>query len=510
MPLQSNCNICNSQNNSNKEFFSNILEPLNYHFIDGSEKKPDKSTVSLCHKLPNGDFRQLCIKVSVLERVLPWIQGLTDYYSTTNQFTWNRLTANVNGLVMLTCDLDTYKTDKYLNTTHDELIRDVKSVCVENSLPFPTEIMFSGQGYYLKWIFSEKVKVSPKDQLSVTQRKSYGQQVITKVDSWRIAQRVINKLFLDFGADMKATDVSRVLRMAGTINGKTVIDGKNGRFAEVLEFGKTISFQDMLNVLQPHTSDDDINEIVPAKKIKISKEINTKTSEANTYEFLEIKKPKQDKPASKNLIPKNLKDLQMNREADLWRLIAMRGGKAQNGYRMHYLFYMLCFRAGIGFVNPDNFHDESLRLGNIIYGDDDFEISALSSLEKRVEQYRSTHYLHKKGDRACSPIYTISNDKLINIFNISEEEQTQLVTILSKEEINRRAKIRKYDDRRAKGMKEQIYSDNRNKPWEKLGIGRTSWKKYGKPESLTTYHANIERHKAILKANKKRDQLCPV
>lgn len=509
MLLQSNYIICNPQNNTVKEIISNILDPLSYHFLDGTEKIPDKSTVSICHKGPNDEFSQESVKLSLLERVLPWLEGQTNWYMTTNQFTFGRPSENVNGLVMLTCDLDTYKSEKYADTTHEELICDVKSLCLEKNLPIPTIIMFSGKGYYLKWIFSQKIKVSKRDIIDKDQRKKYDKRIITKIDSWKIAQRVINKIFLEFGADMKATDISRILRMAGTINGKTVIDGNEGKRAEVLECRETISFEDMLHFLEPHTHEEDINEIVPQIKIKTVKEALA-AEPKEQFEYIKTEKPLSDKPVSKNLIPKDLKQLQINREVDLWAIIKMRGGKAQEGYRMHYLLYMLCFRAGLGYVKPDNFHSEAKNLGDIIFGDDSFDMGALSSLEKRVEKYNDTHHLHKKGERSSSPLYIISNEKLISTFSITPEEQTHLKTIIGEEESNRRAKARKYADRRAKGMKEQIYSDNRTKPWEKLGIGKTSWKKYGKPDSLEVYHANVEIHKANLKANKKRDQFCPV
>lgn len=476
MSSQSNCNICISQNNTNSHFFSNILEPLNYHYLDGTEKKPKKSTLSICHKSEEGKFSQNCCLVSELNSKLPEYNGLTNYYITTNQFTFNRKAEHVNGLLMLTCDLDTYKTEKYSKTTHKKLIDDVGSICAAALLPLPTIIMYSGNGYYLKWIFSQKIKVSWKTQLSAAQRRNYDERVITTIDRWRIAQRVINKIFIDFGADMKATDVSRVLRMAGTINSKT------GKLAEVLEFGKTVPFQGILDALEPHTHEEDISAIVPAIKAKrVKKE---KISKIESPEYIRVEKTKSDKPSSKHLVKKTLGTLQQAREADLWKLIELRGGTAQEGYRMHYLLYILGFRAGIGRINTDTFNKEALRLGVKIFGDYSFDLDALSTLAKKVENYNTRYKINPTETTQTSPIYTPTNEKLISIFDITEDEQKHLSTIIGRKEIKARDKERKRLQRRALGMQEHSQSHQQIKPWLLLGIGRTKWYELGKPVKL--------------------------
>lgn len=202
MHSQYNYNISVSQSNSKPHIFSDIFEPLNYHVQSEKELKeyPKLSKVAIClkgEKYKNG-FEQRTIEVQSLKETLKSYNFAVDCYITSNQFIFGRSEAKLCNLVMLSCDLDTYKTDKYKNTTHDELISDVKDVCLLNSLPFPS-IMYSGNGYYLKWIFTEKVKA-----FKVSKEHRAMLKAPTTVEKWKIAQRVINKIFEAFGSDTKA------------------------------------------------------------------------------------------------------------------------------------------------------------------------------------------------------------------------------------------------------------------------------------------------------------------
>jgi hypothetical protein len=111
MSPQSNYNICISQNNTSTQFFSDILEPLNYHYLDGTEKNPKYSKFHIFQKDPSltKGFRQWSYPVSDARAVLEAHKGLVDCYVSTNESTFKRREADVNALTMLTCDADTYK-----------------------------------------------------------------------------------------------------------------------------------------------------------------------------------------------------------------------------------------------------------------------------------------------------------------------------------------------------------------------------------------------------------------
>ena len=468
MSPQSNYNICISQNNTSTQFFSDILEPLNYHYLDGTEKNPKYSKFHIFQKDPSlaKGFRQWSYPVSDARAVLEAHKGLIDCYVSTNESTFKRREADVNALTMLTCDLDTYKSEKYHSTSHERLITDVKAVCVSFCLPYPS-IVYSGNGYYLKWIFISKVKVNPNSYVSKIDKKKREFQIVTPIDVWKAAQIAINRIFTDFGSDTNALDASRVLRMCGTINSKT------GKMAELLEFNEKVSYEEMLEILQSHTTSDDINSLSPLPKIKSEKE--KKKPDLKVVKFESIEKSPKNTP-HKNFIPKNRLSLAIERYKDLLKLIKLRGGVVQEGQRMNFLLWILNFKCIAGTVHIGNFDEEALKMGNKIFNGDDFGLDDLSTLRNKLEEYNLRRAKNPQDFNKFEtiPLYTPTSQTLIAKLNITKDEQAHLKTIIDKDEVKERAKNRKYNERRAKGMKEQE-GDKDTQPWLALGISRRTY-----------------------------------
>ena len=468
MSPQSNYNICISQNNTSTQFFSDILEPLNYHYLDGTEKNPKYSKFHIFQKDPSlaKGFRQWSYPVSDARAVLEAHKGLIDCYVSTNESTFKRREADVNALTMLTCDLDTYKSEKYHSTSHERLITDVKAVCVSFCLPYPS-IVYSGNGYYLKWIFISKVKVNPNSYVSKIDKKKREFQIVTPIDVWKAAQIAINRIFTDFGSDTNALDASRVLRMCGTINSKT------GKMAELLEFNEKVSYEEMLEILKPHTTSDDINSLSPLPKIKSEKE--KKKPDLKVVKFESIEKSPKNTP-HKNFIPKNRLSLAIERYKDLLKLIKLRGGVVQEGQRMNFLLWILNFKCIAGAVHIGNFDEEALKMGNKIFNGDDFGLDDLSTLRNKLEEYNLRRAKNPQDFNKFEtiPLYTPTSQTLIAKLNITKDEQAHLKTIIDKDEVKERAKNRKYNERRAKGMKEQE-GDKDTQPWLALGISRRTY-----------------------------------
>ena len=468
MSPQSNYNICISQNNTSTHFFSDILEPLNYHYLDGTEKNPKYSKFHIFQKDPSlaKGFRQWSYPVSDARAVLEAHKGLIDCYVSTNESTFKRREADVNALTMLTCDLDTYKSEKYHSTSHERLITDVKAVCVSFCLPYPS-IVYSGNGYYLKWIFISKVKVNPNSYVSKIDKKKREFQIVTPIDVWKAAQIAINRIFTDFGSDTNALDASRVLRMCGTINSKT------GKMAELLEFNEKVSYEEMLEILKSHTTSDDINSLSPLPKIKSEKE--KKKPDLKVVKFESIEKSPKNTP-HKNFIPKNRLSLAIERYKDLLKLIKLRGGVVQEGQRMNFLLWILNFKCIAGAVHIGNFDEEALKMGNKIFNGDDFGLDDLSTLRNKLEEYNLRRAKNPQDFNKFEtiPLYTPTSQTLIAKLNITKDEQAHLKTIIDKDEVKERAKNRKYNERRAKGMKEQE-GDKDTQPWLALGISRRTY-----------------------------------
>lgn len=89
------------------------------------------------------------------------------------------------------------------------------------------------------------------------------------------------------------------------------------------------------------------------------------------------------------------------------------------------------------------------------------------------------------GGKQLSPLYTPKNDTLISLFQISDEEQRKLRTLISSDMAKERDRERHTARRRAAGaVDRQTYESRsltRQKPWEALGMSRASWYRAGKP-----------------------------
>jgi len=446
-------------------FFENIFEPLNYHVQSERELKdfPKFAKIAICLKgehYKNG-FLQNTYEVQDLEKCLESYRDAVNCYITSNQFSYGRSEKRLCNLVMLSCDLDTYKTEKYKDTTHEKLINDVKTVCLSNGLPFPT-FMYSGNGYYLKWIFKEK---QPVFQLSKKNRKGKYRTPLN-VERWKIAQRVVNKLFEDFGSDTKALDVARLLRLCGTINGKT------GKRAELLEVHENQSFDYLLQILEQHTTQEDVDKVVGVKKApktRVIKEVQPVIKKAMALPV--ANEPKQ-KP-NVNFIAKNTRSLATARYKDLLKLIEMRGDV--EGERINFTFWICNFMCVTGRMNYAEFRDQAEKIGQKVFKDKNWHLTDLSTLENRVRQYNLETSVNAIKHKDYIPLYTPRNSKLISIFNITEEEQKHLKTIISDDEKRRRDRDKKEILRRKQGMKCQSDSEAQKQPWLELGISRRTY-----------------------------------
>ncbi|MBD4976012.1 replication protein, partial [Xanthomonas citri pv. citri] len=84
-----------------------------------------------------------------------------------------------------------------------------------------------------------------------------------------------------------------------------------------------------------------------------------------------------------------------------------------------------------------------------------------------------------------APLYTPKNDTLLNLFQITQDEQRQLRTIIGADMAAERNRTRLEARRRAAGAVDRAtyesHSAARTRPWEALGMSRRSWYRAGKP-----------------------------
>lgn len=135
--------------------------------------------------------------------------GKEDFYFSVNSFYCaQRKTANVRHLNSIVLDYDFYKLDEYKDFTVSEMYH-----LVQPSLPAdPTAVIDSGRGMYI--IFA--VEHCP---YQVT-------------DLYRSVVTALQESQTQYGADPKATLVTQVIRIPGTVN------SRSGKTVEIIEFNE--------------------------------------------------------------------------------------------------------------------------------------------------------------------------------------------------------------------------------------------------------------------------------
>jgi len=127
----------------------------------------------------------------------------------------------------------------------------------------------------------------------------------------------------------------------------------------------------------------------------------------------------------------------------------------------------------VGKMNYAEFEEQAKKVGDRIFKDAHWSFGDLSTLENRLKEYNLKTVI-KSREKSYIPLYTPKNTTLISIFNITDDEQMQLKTIISADETKRRDRERKATIRRNKGMKEQE-GDKDTQPWHALGISRRTY-----------------------------------
>jgi len=291
----------------------------------------------------------------------------------------------------------------------------ILQVCDESRIPRPSVIVHSGRGLHLKWLY----------------KKAIPRQALIR---WSTVEKHLVEKFRAFGADPKATDAARFLRLVATTNTKAekwknrcevvyvnvndTVDGSICRY----EFDK---FADM---------------VLPFTRQQI-REFRKLKSEQTKSKETKVKKTKWN-PQSINAM----------RADDLEKLVELRGG-IQEGMRMICLFWQMNFMCLAGRVTDDNFDAMASLLATKIDPTWDFRIGDLVTVRMKM---RATH--RKSQDAQRIELYTPKTEKLIADLAITLEEQRQLQTLASasvKQE--RRKEAREARRREANIMPRALY-----------------------------------------------------
>jgi hypothetical protein len=397
---------------------------------------------------------QKSFAISQIEHVSDSLSGLSDtYFSQSSFILKNRQAVNLANLGCSFVDIDCYNIDQ---ASTDEFVSRLVDRATFMGIPAPSYIIASGRGLYLKWLYKAPLSAA-------------------NLNPWKALQATLVNLYKSLGADMAARDSARVLRLVGTVNSKSQSPVK-----PVWCSGIRYDFQDLLNcalladvpdMLLCESRDKDS----AAELIEMDASLSEDERAALILTQKAASKSKADEARQvrqlkrlemlKNMPAKALEDLNdqqsgcltqlsqysrsrepimlrhMTKESLNWsrfidlRDLAIARGGLHRGKRDLTLFWMCNFLAQSKILDPSNFESEVHELVKCFPGQDfrPLEEQSLSSLYRRLEKSAKGEKISFNG-REYSCLYTPSNDTLINLFEITSDEQRGLNTIIDSRE----------------------------------------------------------------------------
>lgn len=338
--------------------------------------------IAVAQKTVDGWKQELYKPEKLAEKLSEWL-GEDVYFSQNTFYRPQRRIEYIRQLRALYVDVDCY----LLNYSPEWVIGSMELNLFKTKIPNPNIIIHSGQGFVMLW----KLEPVPHQALPL----------------WQAVQNYLHKQVESFGGDAKALDAARVFRIAGSINSKSgKVVGVEYRHDYRYELRQIQ--EEYLPALQPRQKEKGR----PAKATKLF----------NTY------------------------SLHYARLQDLVKLIELRNYDMRN-YRettcFLYRYWSCCY-----------LQDEQEALANTLELNAAF-LEPLSSREVIRATKSAEKAWHARNDKEADRIakekgypgagYNISNDKLIQWLDITEEEQKHLRSIIGRRE--------KYDRKNTKRQK---------------------------------------------------------
>ncbi len=305
------------------EAFDALSEALSYHDTDSF------GFFSILHA-DGTTKKQRSYLLSAMPEVLQTLDGSHDTWISQATFTRpNRRAVNVFNVGLLFCDLDTYNLPGGADLSPEWLANMVLQVCDEEGIPPPSLIVFSGRGLQAKWLLDKPL---PRQALP----------------RWNACERYLTQFLQRAGADSKAKDVSRVLRVVGTVNSKSqeicrVVHVETDRSGQLLRY----DFDYLCEYILPFSRE----------------ELHEKRDERAKRQKPSLKSVKGGKKG--HLKGFSGRTLAWHRLEDLRTLASLRGG-IKEGERMQHLFWQINFLLLSGAVNTATMYAEASELARQI------------------------------------------------------------------------------------------------------------------------------------------------
>ena len=365
---------------------------------------------------------------------LPSVVGKMNRYMSMNTFwkTYRRI-EYLKELTTIYVDIDYYNT----NLSKETVLHNLAQLVEEKKLPQPCITIDSGRGLYVIW----KIKQVPSQALPL----------------WQTVENHFVDVLSKFGADPLAKDACRVLRVPGTVN------SKNNSSVNMLEFIPELVYT--LRALQ--------EEYLPT--LKALEEVQEGKKKA--------KKRSPNSNSNKLVRLFNIYNLNYTRIVDLVTLCELRNFNLPSQRELILFLYRLwsnlfCENKKIALertleLNTQFLYPLSVREAT----------SATQSAEKAFDAWESGETVKWQG-REVRKGYNYTNKTLIELLDITQEEQIHMKTIIGTGE-----KYRRNNERR----------NNKNK--NENGLTSREQAKQDVSERLAKLHKENPKmtHKALAK-----------
>ena len=368
------------------------------HILFHHDPRTTDGWITLARRDPSTHrFKQYHYRPEELASILTEWMGEDVYFSQNSFYKPQRRIDNIRQLRSLYVDLDVYR----LNLTPEWVLGKLEFEYFGQTIPDPNMVIFSGRGLVLIW------HLVPVPYMAMP--------------LWRAVENHLTDLLKSLGADTKATDPTRIFRLAGTIN------SKNGS---------------VVHAEQRHTYRYDLHEL--------------------QYEYLPELTPSNQAQKKKGRKSKvlhlfNVYTLHLTRARDIAKLVQLRNGDVE-GYReticFLYRYFTCCYTS-----DPEQALVDTLDLnGEFIHPLPVKEVTrATKSAEKAWEAKSST-----KADEAAKAMgypgagYRLKNTTIIEWLDITPEEQRELSTIIGPQEKRRRKRVQYQIDKEKILKKKEI------------------------------------------------------
>lgn len=394
--------------------------------------------------------KQRIVRLSNLAEAIQGMAGANDCWISQGEFFKpDRRIVHLSRMQVAFVDLDTYKAPRFVNIRIEAQLGQVLTFCYDKQIPEPSIVVFSGRGLQAKWLFSAPVPAAA-------------------LPRWAAVQRALNRLLLDFGADLQAMDASRVLRLDGTIS------SRSGETIRVVHraMTPTMGGQRLASGAVAYDFDELAETLLDLQR----DELAAKDAEGTVRRAQDAlaKANREAQRASLVLIPGGLEQctganprplvpsqLAWDRIADLRTLAKIRGhdGGLPRGQRNLFVFLSACFLAQAHLVR--NLGPEIDALASEFSPDwTQSEIaSCVSSVVTRAKAAARREKVLFNGLQVDAR-YRFSNTTLVEALEVTDSEALELKTILPAEEARRRNTQRHEVTRRQKGaLMRDMYVD---------------------------------------------------